>query len=70
MAFARGGPDGSLSVMTASHSSPLDWTNIFRPLGEQMSSQLAGALANFRLTDEAQRHYDELAEKKVDMIPA
>ena len=46
--------------------SPLSWTNIFRPLGEKMSSQLAGALADLRLGDDVQRRYEELAEKNTE----
>lgn len=47
-------------------TSLLNWTNIFRPLGENMSSQLAGALAEFRLGDDAQRRYEELAERNTE----
>ena len=46
--------------------SPLSWPSIFRPLGEKMSSQLAGALADLRLGDDAQQRYEELAEKNTE----
>lgn len=53
--------------MDASTSkSPLSWETVFRPLGEKMSKQLAGRLADFHLGEEAQRRYDELAGKNTE----
>ena len=51
-----------------SPSSPLSWTSIFRPLGEKMSSQLAGALADLRLDEAAQQHYEQLAERNAEGV--
>ncbi len=47
-------------------SSPLSWSRVFDPLGEKMSAQLAGALIELRLDEEAQRRYDKLAGKNTE----
>ena len=52
----------------ATPPSLLSWTSVFRPLGEQMSSQLAGALADLRLGDDAQRRYEDLAERNTEGV--
>ena len=41
--------------------SPLNWSQVFRPLGEGMSQQLAAALAGLRLDAAAQDRYEHLA---------
>jgi hypothetical protein len=46
--------------------SPLSWNTVFRPLGEKMSAQLAGALTDLRLSEEAQGRYEELASKNTE----
>jgi|GEM_PF-1176026 len=47
-------------------NSPLAWNSVFRPLGEKMSAQLAGALGVLRLGEHAQRRYEELAAKNTE----
>ena len=47
-------------------ASPLDWTNVFRPMGEKLATQLGVALKDLRLSDDAQARYDALASANTE----
>ena len=53
-----------MSEQTA--TSPLDWTSVFRPMGEKLTSQLGVALKDLRLSEEAQTRYESLASRNTE----
>ena len=47
-------------------TSPLTWASVFRPMGENLSNQLAGALADLHLDEAAQARYETLAARNTE----
>jgi hypothetical protein len=46
--------------------SPLHWTNVFRTFADQISPQVAEEIVKFRVSEEAQARYDDLANKNTE----
>ncbi len=47
-------------------ATPLDWTGVFRPMGEKLASQIGVALKDLRLGEEAQTRYETLASRNTE----